>query len=372
MNEIELTSVLANEKETEFRNLLDVESKMHTEALYVSTRYGNVWITIQGDIAQTPFITYPDIGLTSTLQYHGFFNFEDNLPLMKKFCAIHINPPGQEENAATLPNNYSYPSCDQQAEIVMDVVDYFKIKRCICFGIGMGANILARFALKHPTHVAGCAFMNLVSTKTGWVEWGYQKWNNWYLASGQYTEFTKNYLLWHHFGYHTWENCHDLVETYSRIFSRINPINLSHLISSYINRTDLGIDRKNFDTTNPNPFNFKMPVLNVMGDSTPHDDDVIDTNGRLDPTTSSYVKMADCGGMVLEEQPAKMAECLRCFLQGLGYATNLSMVHHSIAHRNSVQAQKQRAFLQQNEVAGDKDILSSVNLSIPYKDSVNA
>lgn len=31
MNEIELTSVLANEKETEFRNLLDVESKMHTE-----------------------------------------------------------------------------------------------------------------------------------------------------------------------------------------------------------------------------------------------------------------------------------------------------------------------------------------------------
>lgn len=34
-----------------------------------------------------------------------------------------------------------------------------------------------------------------------------------------------------------------------------------------------------------------MPVLNVMGDSTPHDDDVIDTNGRLDPTTSSYVKV---------------------------------------------------------------------------------
>ena len=30
-------------------------------------------------------------------------------------------------------------------------------------------------------------------------------------------------------------------------------------------------------------------------------------------------KFADCGGMVLEEQPAKMAEALRHFLQGLGY-----------------------------------------------------
>ena len=28
-----------------------------------------------------------------------------------------------------------------------------------------------------------------------------------------------------------------------------------------------------------------------MGDSTPHDDDVVDTNGRLDPTKSSLVKV---------------------------------------------------------------------------------
>ena len=86
----------------------------------------------------------------------------------------------------------------------------------------MGANVLARFAvsnfylpaknsdilidflklkLSHPDFVTGCAFINLVSTRCGWVEWGYQKWSNWYLGSGQFTEFTKNYLLWHHFGY---------------------------------------------------------------------------------------------------------------------------------------------------------------------------
>lgn len=63
----------------------------------------------------------------------------------------------------------------------------------------------------------------------------------------------------------------------------------------------------------------RCAVLNVMGDHSPHEDDVVETNGRLDPAKSSFVKFADCGGMVLEEQPAKMAESLRHFLQGLGY-----------------------------------------------------
>lgn len=372
MNDIELTTVLTSDQDNEYNGLLGVQAKMCEDALYINTRYGKVWVTIQGDTTKTPFVTFPDIGLTSTLQYHGFFNFDDNAALMKQFCAIHINPLGQEDNAATLPKNYSYPSCDQLAETVLDVVNHFRIKGILCFGIGLGANVLARFALLHPDLVTGCVFINLVSTKVGWVEWGYQKWNNWYLASGQYTEFTKNYLLWHHFGYHTWEKCHDLVENYSRIFSRINPINLSHLCNSYINRSDIGIQRKNFENSSPDPYNFKMLVLNVMGDSTPHDDDVVDTNGRLDPTKSSFVKIADCGGMVLEEQPSKMAECLRCFLQGLGYATNLSLVKNSISYRNSVVALKQKAALQQQSSDGEKNILNSINLEVPYSDQVVA
>jgi pimeloyl-ACP methyl ester carboxylesterase len=153
---------------------------------------------------------------------------------MRSFCVYNINPPGQEEGSESLPVNYPYPTCDQLAETILDVVNHFNLKNSICFGVGMGANILSRFALIHPTLTAGCIFINLTSSKCGWIEWGYQKWNKWYLSSGQYTEFTNNYLLWHHFGYHTWERNHDLIETYTRIFSRSNPVNLGHLISSYI------------------------------------------------------------------------------------------------------------------------------------------
>jgi hypothetical protein len=35
----------------------------------------------------------------------------------------------------------------------------------------------------------------------------------------------------------------------------------------------------------------RCSVLNVMGDHSPHDDDVTETNGRLDPTKSSLVKV---------------------------------------------------------------------------------
>ena len=91
----------------------------------MSTRYGKVFVTIQGDTSKTPFLTYPDLGLTckctimhkanffylyykflyikATTQFHNFFNYVDNEPLMESFCAYHINPLGQEEGAPSLP-----------------------------------------------------------------------------------------------------------------------------------------------------------------------------------------------------------------------------------------------------------------------------
>lgn len=36
---------------------------------------------------------------------------------------------------------------------------------------------------------------------------------------------------------------------------------------------------------------FRCPVMNVIGDSSPHEDDVVETNGRLNPSNSSFVKV---------------------------------------------------------------------------------
>jgi len=82
----------------------------------------------------------------------------------------------------------------------------------------------------------------------------------------------------------------------------------------------------------------KCTIINITGSSSPHKDDVIDTNDRCDPALTSYVEFTDCGGAVLDEQPAKLAEAIRLFLQGLGYMSHLSIPRYSTANRLAEQA----------------------------------
>jgi hypothetical protein len=62
----------------------------------------------------------------------------------------------------------------------------------------------------------------------------------------------------------------------------------------------------------------KMPVINMTGDQSPHADATVVFNGRLQPHRCTWMKIQDAA-MILEEQPAKVAEAVNLFLQGLGY-----------------------------------------------------
>ena len=44
----------------------------------------------------------------------------------------------------------------------------------------------------------------------------------------------------------------------------------------------------------------------LVGDDSPHLDDVVAMNNGLDPSKTSLVKVSDCGGLILEEQPEKV------------------------------------------------------------------
>jgi hypothetical protein len=172
--------------------------------------------------------------------------------------------------------------------------------------------------------VDGLFLINPTSTQSSWSEWLFQKLNVYYLGSGNnnngasvspFPVTTQNYLMWHHFGKQTEDRNRDLVETYRTYFSgrSMNARNLSLFIDSYIKRTDLGIARGDKERS------FKCSVLVLCGALSPHVDDTVTMNGRLDPSNSTWMKLSDCA-MVLEEQPGKVSEAFRLFLQGLGYA----------------------------------------------------
>ncbi|CAH2228167.1 jg19850, partial [Pararge aegeria aegeria] len=67
----------------------------------------------------------------------------------------------------------------------------------------------------------------------------------------------------------------------------------------------------------------RPPVVNLAGAMSPALDDTVALNARLNPSTSTWMKISD-SAMPLEEQPAKVSEAFRLFLQGEGYGKPLS------------------------------------------------
>ncbi|KAK6627228.1 hypothetical protein RUM44_009705 [Polyplax serrata] len=295
------------------------------QELTVETDRGTLLVAVQGNRSKPAILTYHDLGLNYVSGFQAFFNYIDMRTLIENFCVYHVNAPGQEPNASSLPEDYLYPTMDELAEQLLFVLGYFGLRKVIGFGVGAGANILARFSLHHPEKVEALCLINCVSTTAGWLEWGYQKINTRFLRSKGMTQGVLDYLMWHHFGRGTEERNHDLIQVYKEYFEHhVNPVNLALFIDSYIRRSDLNITREAAESTKRKDMSptLSMPVMNITGSLSPHVDDTVTLNGRLNPTNSSWMKISDCG-MVLEEQPGKVSEAFRLFLQGQGYAEDL-------------------------------------------------
>jgi len=91
----------------------------------------------------------------------------------------------------------------------------------------------------------------------------------------------------------TEERNHDLVQVYKNYFERrVNPTNLALFIDSYVRRTDLNITRELDPTRKKEGLTLSVPVMNITGALSPHVDDTVTLNGRLDPTNSSWMKVS--------------------------------------------------------------------------------
>lgn len=79
---------------------------------------------------------------------------------------------------------------------------------------------------------------------------------------------------------------------YKSHFERaVNPTNLARFINAYIHRSDLQIARTPSGGTSQASKTLKMPVINITGSLSPHADDTVTFNGRLDPTNSTWMKV---------------------------------------------------------------------------------
>ena len=255
--------------------------------------------------------------------FKAFFTCPAMSMVVSKFCIYHITAPGQH---ADDPPSPSYPSMEQLSEVVEYVCHNYGIPTCVGMGVGLGANVMVRLATRRPRLVDGLILINCDSQKAGWVEWGYHKVNMKNLKKSiTLDDSVVEYLIWYHLGSLGGDRGLDVVSLasiYRQYFkTEVQAANLAQLIQSYMNRTDLGLARDlapNGKTIVGANRTLKMPVLNMVGDKSPHVDSTVTFNGRLDPTKCTWMKIRDAA-MILEEQPNTVAEAIGLFLQGLGY-----------------------------------------------------
>ncbi|XP_005798517.2 protein NDRG1-like isoform X2 [Xiphophorus maculatus] len=287
---------------------------------HVETQYGDLHCILTGTPkANRPVIlTFHDIGLNHKSCFETLFNHEDMHEIVRHLPVCHIEAPGQHEEAKTLPTAYTYPTMDQLSEVLPSVLNHFEMNSIIGVGVGAGAYILARFALNHPDLVDGLVLININPNAESLMDTVANKITDWTLT-------LPDRIITHLFGKDEIQINQDLVSTYRHyITTTMNQSNVSQFLRSYNNRNALEVERP-VPGGNVNVKTLMCSSLLVVGDSSPAVEAVVDCNSKLNPTKTTLLKMADCGGLPQVVQPAKVIEALKYFIQGMGYLSSASM-----------------------------------------------
>uniref|UniRef100_A0A2K5QXF9 NDRG family member 2 n=1 Tax=Cebus imitator TaxID=2715852 RepID=A0A2K5QXF9_CEBIM len=274
---------------TEEKPLLPGQTPEAAKTHSVETPYGSVTFTVYGTPKpkRPAILTYHDVGLNYKSCFQPLFQFGDMQEIIQNFVRVHVDAPGMEEGAAVFPLGYQYPSLDQLADMIPCILQYLNFSTIIGVGVGAGAYILSRYAL------------------TG------------------LTSSISEMILGHLFSQEELSGNSELIQKYRNIITHApNLDNIELYWNSYNNRRDLNFERGG-DIT------LKCPVMLVVGDQAPHEDAVVECNSKLDPTQTSFLKMADSGGQPQLTQPGKLTEAFKYFLQGMGYMASSCMTRLS-------------------------------------------
>ncbi|XP_070540651.1 uncharacterized protein ZK1073.1-like [Ptychodera flava] len=304
-------------------------AKPDLERIVVKTdRHGPFECYIQGDKkARHLCITWHDIGLNYTA-FTKFLSHPDMAHIVTKMCFVHINAPGQEPDAGSLPDDHQYASIDHLAEEVdpvLNALGFSEDTGIVGLGEGAGASILLRYTIHNPRRVLGLCLLECNANPSSFLEWSQEKVAAWQLTTRGMNPTTEKFLLWHHFGSET-KDKKDLVhEFHENLYKRMNAHNLSKYIQVYMNRSDVSHKVKDI----------KTPILLVTGTVSPHVKEVEKLFYSLpDKRNTTLLKAEDVGGSIMDENPRKLAESFLLFLQGMGLVASVPMTR--LARSSSV------------------------------------
>uniref|UniRef100_A0A668U5Y6 N-myc downstream regulated 1b n=1 Tax=Oreochromis aureus TaxID=47969 RepID=A0A668U5Y6_OREAU len=348
---------------------------------HVETQYGNVHCIMTRTLkANHPAIlTFHDVGLNHKSCFETLFNHQDMHEIIRHFPVCHVEAPGQHEAAKTLPAGHTYPTMDQLSEALPSVLKHFGLRSVIGLGVGAGAYILARFALNHPDLVDGLVLININPSAEGLMDtFATKTLPDTIIAHLTSVSNLQDEILTNH----------DLIATYRHhITTTMNQANVSQFFCSYNHRNALEFLIPDHMFSLSDCFIFllvcRCSTLLIVGDHSPAVDAVVDCNSKLNPTKTTLLKMADCGGLPQVDQPAKVIEAFKYFIQGMGYLSSASMTRlrsrtTSSSSLMSLDGPRSRAHtneLQRSQISShsndEKRVRSHTDVSMDSISSVN-
>merc|ERR1719220_93643 len=311
-----------------------------------------------GQFTGTVVLTLHDIGLNHFTNYATLFQSKSMEPVLEKFTCFHVDFPcmkpmhvGSSRNSSgsnyiiqterngagegqvkQWDKNLVYPSMDELAGAMLPaVMKYFNLHSVIIFGTGVGSNVGVRFSLKYPELVTGLISINPIHYAVGWSEWFWDKTSS--LSNDKLREYILSYL----FGPRELGTSLDIVSSTEQAIRQMDQEALMGFYTAMKQRTPIVMERPNIPSDKSKKTVLKCATCIIIGDwATNFMEDAMEMNSVINPEISNFVKLADAGAMVYEEQPTKVAESIKLFLQGLGYLSTVlpTRLHEQNSRRN--------------------------------------
>ena len=281
-------------------------------------KIGDIHVSVEGKRLKnsTVIVTLHDVGQNHKTCFESFFKFQPFKSVAERFTVYHLNFPGQHEKASELQSDYSYPTMDRMADLVKDVLSHYDTKSAICIGVGAGANVFLRLAQKYPSLVESLILFAGSARASTMSEQAHAMIASHCLKARGVNRYCKNYFLWKCFGCVEHERNSALAtKVTSHLFRIKYPRNLAMFLESYNSRTSINLKKTSTDSGS-----LKCGMLLMVGALSPALEDTIVLNSKLDPASSTWMKISDATNMVLHEKPNAVANAIINFLQGYGYA----------------------------------------------------
>ncbi|CAF1341742.1 unnamed protein product [Adineta steineri] len=272
-------------------------------------------------------MTIHDIGCSHSV-FTEFVSQPEMRALKQRIVWVHVDLPGQEDDATPLTIE-KYPSLDDIASELINIVDHLNIPQTVIFGEGAGANIASRFAIEYPSRVHGLVLVHPTGTTAGFMEMMKDKLNNWKLIHKGMNPDAEAYLIWHRFGRDAAKGYGDsqLLEANIREFSeklyqKRTAKNLALFMDAFLNRTNLvdKLDKLTVDCLVA--VGKKSSVINT---TEKFYERLREARNNPQKMVNSPLLIADNVGDVLGEAPDVLAKSMQFFLQGIGLLSGLPM-----------------------------------------------